>query len=933
MKKIFSIFGIAAMALSVVMCKPEEKPGPDVNKITEDGFYVVGEATGMSEVTADLSMAIGINEAAGQSTRDGMYEKYIVLQSGKEFTLAYVNGGKETAYGAELAEFKPEALEGIYQDNPADPVFKGKLVVGESAPKMKVSKTGLYHIVLDLNKASDLSDAQIVLSPATMGVRGGMNSWGFTPLEATAASNDGITYTLSGQELGNNGEFKFSYNGAWKITLDSEGAVKANTNLGKDSKPGGDNIVVADGAGKYKITLTFKLAAGDIANSFKYKTELESKADYPAELFMIGTDFGAWDWASDGVVALQHISAGGDPKDGCFVTTRFFKAESGFKFATAKEWGKDFNGMTTNPENITYDTDGNIHVPADGLWTFTIDYTTDKMTLTEGMIYGMGDCFGGDWTVGKNAGAVNADGTANITAQNDGVLRVYAPCAFDWWQHEFRPTEDGKIEYREGGELEGGFNVKAGDTIIFDFNAGTTKVISGGVPPTPGTNPTIKDFAQEYVKILDIWETNIADEIVLHPDDPDQKVKNAHYIPADTKIKVGDKEYNTADMLETALRSYLLTRGYDGLELTKYGKNSIDKILAPKAISETDIPETHDYLWGTAPYSETSGNGGYLVMGTKEVNEHCKVKVDILDNWAMRNMNYPMSNGKKISNISGYSGGQLDGYYGSFCPQRALITYAFFFKYMLDNNIDLGANVGNDVIIRSELFGDEGAAPEAEKIKAEWLFSKERMSDYADTFGGTTGKKDTNAGDGGCYVNSNVSPGGKITYVQIEKGSIDVDQKASRIVGSTGHPYVTGPWVGDYWLFTLSNGKELPAGTKAHIQYSTRVSKTGPKFWMAEYFDGEEWKPVVAPDKAEAAGPGVEYNLVMNPNGQEADNVAIDYTFTISKPVTEILYRQRVVSTIQANTGEALEKPNGGTSRIAYNAPDGTPYPPIFETL
>ena len=161
MKKIFSIFGIAAMALSVVMCKPEEKPGPDVNKITEDGFYVVGEATGMSEVTADLSMAIGINEAAGQSTRDGMYEKYIVLQSGKEFTLAYVNGGKETAYGAELAEFKPEALEGIYQDNPADPVFKGKLVVGESAPKMKVSKTGLYHIVLDLNKASDLSDAQI----------------------------------------------------------------------------------------------------------------------------------------------------------------------------------------------------------------------------------------------------------------------------------------------------------------------------------------------------------------------------------------------------------------------------------------------------------------------------------------------------------------------------------------------------------------------------------------------------------------------------------------------------------------------------------------------------------------------------------------------------------------------------------------------------
>ena len=940
MKKILSIFGIAAMALSVVMCKPEEKPGPDVNNITEDGFYVVGEATGLSEVTAALTMANGINEADDQSARDGMYEKYIVLQGDKEFTLAYVDGGQQTAYGAELSEFKADLSDSKYADNPADAVFKGKLVVGDSAPKMKVSKTGLYHIVLDINKAKDLDEAQIVLCPVTMGVRGGMNSWGFTALEATEPSNDGITFTLSGQELGNNGEFKFAYNSAWKITLGSNEdgtiAVKANTNLGADSKPGGANIVVTEGAGKYKITLTYKLAAGDIVNSFKYKTELEEKADFPEHVYMTGSDFGAWTWGSDGIVEFQHISAGGGPKDGCFVTTRYFKQENGVKFSTINvkdDWSKAFGGMTSNPENVTFDGDGNLHVPSDGLWTITIDYTKDILTLTEGMIYGMGDCFGG-YDVGKYPGAVNADGTANITAQNGGILRVYAPCAFDWWQHEFRPTTDGKIEYREGNELEGGFEVKAGDTIIFDFNAGTTKVVSGSTPPDPGKKATIKDFATEYVKILQIWEETTG-PVKLHSTmDP---VENAHYVPDDTKITVGEKEYNICDMLEVALRSYLLTRGYDGYETNKYGKNSIDKITAAKSISETEIPETHDYLMAPEPYSETSGNGGHLLMVTGDKKEPCKVKVDILDNWAMRNLNYPPNNidkatGKvtmRYSNISQYSGGQLEGYDGSFCPMRALITYAFFFKYMLDNNLDKADAIAADVIFRSELLGDEGIA-EAEKIKAEWVLSTDRMAEYADNFGGTTGKKDARAGDGGCIVNSNESPGGKLSYVQVDKSSLDPSGNASRKVGSNGPLIVSGPWVDDYWLFTLSNGKEQDAGTKAHIKYSTRPSNTGPKYWIAEFLDGDEWKPAI---DLLSGGPGVDYNLVMNAGGKKENNLTVEATFTLTKAVKEIQFRMRVVSMIPANDGATPDNVNTGTTRIAGEDAAGEVLNPIFETL
>ena len=228
----------------------------------------------------------------------------------------------------------------------------------------------------------------------------------------------------------------------------------------------------------------------------------------------------------------------------------------------------------------------------------------------------------------------------------------------------------------------------------------------GGEPIVAST--TILDFAKEYVKILDVWQKTTG-EIVMHPDVPEETVANAHYVPETTTITVGGKVYNTADMWETALRSYLLIRGYDGLETEKYGKNSIPALEGGAvAMSTTPVPETHEYYWGSAPYNETKGNGGHLVMGSDANGEHCKVKVDILDNWAMRSLNF--QHGQSITNLCGYAGGQLAGYYGCFSSKRALLTYAFFFKYMLDNNLDKGTEVAADAIIRSELLGDEGPA-------------------------------------------------------------------------------------------------------------------------------------------------------------------------------------------------------------------------------
>ena len=510
MKKIFSFLSIAAMAFAIVGCQPKDPEGPDVNKITEDGFYVVGEATGISEVTADLTMANGINEADNQSAREGMFEKYIVLQGGKEFTLAYVSGGQQTAYGAELTEFKADLSDALYADNPADAVFKGKLVVGDSAPKMKVSQTGLYHIVLDLNKNKDIEDAQIVLCPVTMGVRGGMNSWGFTPLDASEYSNSGITFTLSGQELAKAGEFKFAYNNAWKITLgqsaDGSKQVKANTNLGMGCKPGGDNIVVNDGAGKYKITLTYKLASGDIANSFKYTVELESASAAPETMYMIGAQFGDWKWEDAGVVELIPVWG----KAGEFWCTRYFEADKGFKFCATKAWNGDFTGAGTAGYTVN---DGNCWVAENGFYTVYIDGNENSVEISPAEVYGIGAAFGdpAEWDFDKAPKFV-ADGdklTIPVIAAEEMRMAVKVQPSvakdgitgngwYDWWKTEFI-FFDGKIAYRGAGNDQDRVKGEAGKTLVLDFNAGTAEYIDGSGPAVGGTAITNADELIAYL--------------------------------------------------------------------------------------------------------------------------------------------------------------------------------------------------------------------------------------------------------------------------------------------------------------------------------------------------------------------------------------------------------------------------------------------------
>ena len=276
-------------------------------------------------------------------------------------------------------------------------------------------------------------------------------------------------------------------------------------------------------------------------------------------------------------------------------------------------------------------------------------------------------------------------------------------------------------------------------------------------------------------------------------------------------------------------------------------------------------------------------------------------------------------------NDTDYSIKQID------CPEEMSIAK------LNGNKVELtGYTFG---VIGANMFGiittgikDNGPAvvPRPEKLLyAKWRFTTSLLVNYADTFGGTAGVTDTSEGTGGMYVPSNVEGNGKIEYWQIDKSGLNPGSgNPKRIIGGTGHPYVTGAWPGDYWLFSATDNYEYPAGTSLHIKYLTRVSATGQRYWMLEYFDGKDWKPADEyPVETETeSGTNAQYNFK-----EPTSNVPVECEWTLAAPCREPMFRMRCVANAQANDKGPLGAPNGGTCRIADNDDNGDDAGPVFE--
>lgn len=399
MKK-FGIFMCSLALVGMMFTSCDQKGqggGGDINidNLVEDGFYAVGEACPIKTVNdanAVLAqMSQGINEVDmdqngktwEESKRDGMWEKYIYLEANKEFELILKEGEQTTIYGANLEK------QELTTDGTALQGYKGSLVIGQ---KMQVAEAGLYHIVLDLNKDGKLDltgGAQIIVAPVTWGVSGGMNGWGMTVVEPEVKSATEIVWVWENQELSAGDKFKFKDQNGWKIVLDDAGAVKAHTNLGTDCQNGGADIVVENSA-IYKITLTYTLAKGVIANSYKYTIEktadvtakdysacvLELVGDAIAEQEGAQKDASSWNWGN--VYSMGTPSVSGKVYTWNAVGVKLLAA-GGFKART--------EGAQAQGDIAAFDLGidgGNATVAEDGLYvvTVTVDAATDAKTMT-----------------------------------------------------------------------------------------------------------------------------------------------------------------------------------------------------------------------------------------------------------------------------------------------------------------------------------------------------------------------------------------------------------------------------------------------------------------------------------------------------------------------------------------------------------------------
>ena len=230
---------------------------------------------------------------------------------------------------------------------------------------------------------------------------------------------------------------------------------------------------------RVKATIALENSSVTIPPDTVYSNSLSLKVlpymkvpEYPETMYMIGNQFGQWDWNSTDVVEMIPVWG----LEGHFWCIRYINAEDGFKWCAKRAWDGDFFSLG---EEIGYTiSDGNAFVAESGIYMVYMDMPNGKISVEAAKVYGMGDCFGG-WDAGKYPFTVSGKEMV-YTTTGSGELRIYAesnisPTGGDWWKKEFVVLNN-KIEYRGKGDDQERANVAAGKTIILDFNTGTGKI-------------------------------------------------------------------------------------------------------------------------------------------------------------------------------------------------------------------------------------------------------------------------------------------------------------------------------------------------------------------------------------------------------------------------------------------------------------------------
>ena len=374
----------------------------------------------------------------------------------------------------------------------------------QDGANIKVLEDGVYDFILDPENAtatvikSIAKDAGDTPAPApkpkAWSLIGTLEDSGWaTDYDLTNVSGD--VWTIKNVFVREKDEFKIRADHDWGKSYGGpeenaestyeEGNVYGvyQPTLGETFAAGGVNIRIG-AEGYYNVTLTY----GDEPTIL-----IEEYKEFPEHLYMIGAEFGGWDWNSDGVVEMTpvlHNPAWGADAEGQFYTVRYFTAGEGFKFCAKRAWDGDFWGLQTN-DGYT-EAGGNCTVTESGFYLVHIDFKAGKVHVEPARVYGIGDAFGG-WDEEMEDARFVADGKIlKATVAKGANIRMYVASSIatsGWWTREFNVIE-GKIVPRLMDELPG-VPALANQVVKLDFNAGTGSIEGEGEAPAFKTEITV----------------------------------------------------------------------------------------------------------------------------------------------------------------------------------------------------------------------------------------------------------------------------------------------------------------------------------------------------------------------------------------------------------------------------------------------------------
>lgn len=468
-------------------CKDDDDDGTDPI-LVEDGLYIVGEATPWTEATTNAAFVVGINERTS-ATRSGMYEKYVTLEANKDFNILEVAGSSQINYGADVMQTKDLTDVG---EHPQTTISYGTY---KNSGTFSVETSGLYHVIFD----KELGKVFIV--PVNYwGILGGASDYGWsdddTHMTPGTFNKETMSFSKSSVILRTGKDFKFRYDGGWKIGMESFDkdldSVRVNTNFGgtslSDLIPGGANITLsqADGLdGTYTVSMTWSATTGGygFTASLTDFAEVEPLPEY-GDMYLVG-DATAYGWDDPGTHADAIMHQCANSQDGLYWKILYIETGKGFKISAAN-WGDPNIGYSQvtefDADGVTVsDASGNMSVATSGMYVVALDLRAEdsvKVSVKTAEVYGIGGCFGDNSWTGTTA-FTYSEATKNFTSPAitaAGNVRMYAkvPWNTDWWAAEFN-IYDSKIVYRNNGGDQDAVAVTANQvvTLHFDDNTGS----------------------------------------------------------------------------------------------------------------------------------------------------------------------------------------------------------------------------------------------------------------------------------------------------------------------------------------------------------------------------------------------------------------------------------------------------------------------------